>query len=93
MILIKAMLETYNLKELSKPLKEICMFVELFFTDRQFQIKDPPIVNYFSKYYRQLCLIRTDVDPKLLSGLGKIWIMRIGIICIGKDWDLPICLF
>ena len=29
MILIKAMLETYNLKELTKPLNEICMFVEL----------------------------------------------------------------
>ena len=41
--------------------------------------------------YRQLCLIRTDVDPKFLSGLGKIRIMHIGIICIGKDWDLPIC--
>ena len=39
--------------------------------------------------YRQLCLIRTDVDPKFLSGLGKIRIMRIGIICIGTDWDLP----
>ena len=40
---------------------------------------------------RQLCLIRTDVDPKFLSGLGKIRIMQIGIICIGRDWDLPIC--
>ena len=40
---------------------------------------------------RQLCLIRTDVDPKYLSGLDKIRIMRIGIICIGTDWDLPIC--
>ena len=30
---------------------------------------------------------RTDVDPKFLSGLGKIRIMRIGItcICIGRD--------
>ena len=34
---------------------------------------------------------RTDVDPKFLSGLGKIWIMRVGIICIGKASDLPIC--
>ena len=41
--------------------------------------------------YMQLCLIRTDVDPKVLSGLGKIRIMHIGIICIGRDWDLPIC--
>ena len=41
--------------------------------------------------YRQLCLIRTDVDPKFLSGLGKILIMRIVIICIEKDQDLPIC--
>ena len=32
--------------------------------------------------YRQLCLIRTDVFPKFLSGLGKIRIMHIGIICI-----------
>ena len=42
-------------------------------------------------YYMQLCLIRTDVDPKFLSGLGKIRIKRIEIICIGRDWDLPIC--
>ena len=41
--------------------------------------------------YSQLCLIRTDVDPKFLSGLDKIWIMHIGIICIGRDWDLSIC--
>ena len=41
--------------------------------------------------YRQLCLIRTDVDPKFLSGLGKIQIMRIGIVCIGSERDLPIC--
>ena len=41
--------------------------------------------------YRQRCLIRTDVDPKYLSGLGKIRIMRIGIVCIGRDRDLPIC--
>ena len=40
--------------------------------------------------YRQLCLIRTDVDPKFLSGLGKIRIMRIGFICIGRDGNLPI---
>ena len=38
--------------------------------------------------YRQLSLIRTDV-----SGLGKIRIMRIGIICIGRDLDLLICPF
>ena len=31
------------------------------------------------------------MDPKFLSGLGKIRIMRIGIICIGRDWDFPIC--
>ena len=37
------------------------------------------------------CLIRTDVAPKILSGLGKIWIMQIGSIRIGKDWDLPMC--
>ena len=41
--------------------------------------------------YRQLCLIRTDVDPKFLSGLGKIRIMCIVIICIGRDWELPSC--
>ena len=35
-------------------------------------------------------LIRSDVDPKFLCRLGKIWIMRIGIICIGRDWDPPI---
>ena len=40
--------------------------------------------------YRQLCLIRTDVDPKYPSGLDKIRIMRIRIICIGSDWDIPI---
>ena len=40
---------------------------------------------------RQLCLIQTDVDPKFLSRLGKIRIMRKGIICIGRDWDLLIC--
>ena len=40
---------------------------------------------------RQLCLIQTDVDPKFLSGLGKIRIMHIGIVCIGRDRDLPIC--
>ena len=33
--------------------------------------------------YRQLCLIQTDVDPKFLSGLGKIRIMSTGIKCIG----------
>ena len=27
-----------------------------------------------------------DMDPKHLSGIGKIRIMRIGIICIGRDW-------
>ena len=43
--------------------------------------------------YRQLSLIRTDVDPKFLSGLGKIRIKRIGIICIGRDLDLLICPF
>ena len=37
---------------------------------------------------RQLCLIRTDVDPKFLSALDKIRSMRIGIICIGTDLDL-----
>ena len=41
--------------------------------------------------YRQLCSIRTDVDPKFLSGLGKIRFMRIGSICIERDRDLPIC--
>ena len=30
------------------------------------------------------------MDPKFLSGLGKIRIMRIGIICIERDWDLPL---
>ena len=46
-----------------------------------------------AKLYRQICLIRTDVDPYFLSGLGKIRItsMRIGIIRIENDWDLPIC--
>ena len=29
--------------------------------------------------YRQLCLIRTDVDPKYLSGLDKIRITRVRI--------------
>ena len=42
--------------------------------------------------YRQLYLIRTDVDTKYLSGLGRIRIIYIGIMCIGRDWDLPICL-
>ena len=41
--------------------------------------------------YRQLCLIPTDVAPKSLSGLGKTWIMHIGVICIERDRDLPIC--
>ena len=41
--------------------------------------------------YRQLSLIRTDVDPKFLSGLSEIWIMPIGIISLGRDGDLPIC--
>ena len=41
--------------------------------------------------YRQLCLIRTGVDPEFLSGLGKIRITHIGIICIRTDWDLQIC--
>ena len=40
---------------------------------------------------RQHCLIGTDMDPKFLSGLVKIQIMRIGIIYIGRNWDLPIC--
>ena len=31
------------------------------------------------------------MDPTFLFGLGKIRIMRIGIICIGGDSDLPIC--
>ena len=31
------------------------------------------------------------MDPEFLSGLGKIRVMRIGITCIGRDWDLPIC--
>ena len=35
--------------------------------------------------------IQTDVDPKSLSGLGKIRSMLLGIICIGMDWDLSIC--
>ena len=51
----------------------------------------PVLVSVFSMEYRQLCLIRTDVDPKFLSGLGKIRIVRIGIICIGRDRYLPIC--
>ena len=38
--------------------------------------------------YTQLCIIRTDVDPKFLSGLGKIRIMGIGIVCIGRDWGV-----
>ena len=46
---------------------------------------------FLSRYYMQLCLIRTDVDPKFLSGLDKIRNMRIGVICIGRDCDLPIC--
>ena len=50
--------------------------------------KNPSIESY---YYRQLCLIRTDVDPRFLSGFGKIQIMHIGIICIGWNLDLPIC--
>ena len=41
--------------------------------------------------YRQLCFIWTEVDPKFLSGLGKNRIVRIGIICIGRDRDFPIC--
>ena len=49
------------------------------------QIKQCSIV------YRQLCLIWTDVDPAYLSGLGKIQIMHLGIICIGRDLDLQIC--
>ena len=44
-----------------------------------------------TRTYRQICLIRTDVDPNFLSGLARIRIMRIGITCIGKDRDLPIC--
>ena len=28
------------------------------------------------------------MDPKFVSGLGKIRSMRIGIICVGRDWDL-----
>ena len=32
------------------------------------------------------------MDPEILSGLGKIRIMRIGIICKERNWDLPICL-
>ena len=47
------------------------------------------LINW-SYYYRQLCLIGTDVDPKYLSGLNKIQVMRIGIICIERDRDLPI---
>ena len=31
------------------------------------------------------------VDPKFLFDLGTIWIVHIGIICIGRDRDLPIC--
>ena len=50
-------------------------------------------VFFYLNEYRQLCLIRTDVDPKFLSGLRKIRIIRIGIICIGRDRDLPICPF
>ena len=50
--------------------------------------------SYWLKWktgYRQLCLIRTDVDPKFVSGLGKIRIMHIGIICIGRDFDIQVC--
>ena len=28
------------------------------------------------------------MDSTFLSGLGKIRIMHIGSICIGRDWDL-----
>ena len=42
------------------------------------------------EHYRQLCLIRTDVDPKFMSELDKIRIMCIVIMCKGRDWDLPI---
>ena len=38
-----------------------------------------------NRKHRQLCLTRTDVDRKSLSGLGKIRIMRIGIICLERD--------
>ena len=50
-------------------------------------------LSAFIALYRQLCLIQTVVDPKFLSSLGKIRIMRmhIGIIRIGRDWDLTIC--
>ena len=66
------------------------------FFSESFQFEKFQIVSCHSSKkvkhkYRQLCLIRTDVDPKFLYGLGKIRIMRIGIICIGSDRDLPIC--
>ena len=38
---------------------------------------ETPLLLYPGKMYRQLCLIRTNVDPKFLSGLGKIRIMHI----------------
>ena len=41
---------------------------------------EPTSPKHISKIpYRQLCLIQTDVYPKILSGLGKIRIIRIGV--------------
>ena len=44
-----------------------------------------------SKTEKSVQVTLLNPDPKFLSGLGKIQIMRIGIMCIGRDWDLPIC--
>ena len=63
-----------------KPLALRCVVGSLSFSKKM-------SFNFLKKsLYRQLCLIWTIVDPKFLSVLCEIRIMRIGIIYIGRNW-------
>ena len=77
---ILTILDLYPQRKWLLRLSKICLFVS---TD----------VSILSAYTGNSGLIRSDMDPKFLSGLGKIRIMHIhvGIACIGRDLDIPIC--